>query len=29
VPTEKGTFDVICTVKGHAEHGMKAMIEVR
>jgi len=29
VPTEKGTFDVICTVKGHAEHGMKGTIEVR
>jgi uncharacterized cupredoxin-like copper-binding protein len=29
VPTEKGTFDVICTVKGHAEHGMKGTIQVR
>jgi uncharacterized cupredoxin-like copper-binding protein len=29
VPTEKGTFDVVCTVKGHAEHGMKGTIEVR
>ena len=29
VPTEKGTFDVVCTVKGHADHGMKGTIEVR
>jgi uncharacterized cupredoxin-like copper-binding protein len=29
VPMKKGTFDVLCTVKGHAEHGMKGTIEVR
>ena len=29
VPTQKGTFDLLCTIKGHAEHGMKGMIEVR
>lgn len=29
VPTEKGAFDVVCTVKGHADHGMKGTIEVR
>ena len=29
VATEKGTFDVVCTAKGHADHGMKGMIEVR
>ena len=29
VPLEKGTFDLVCTVKGHADHGMKGTIEVR
>ncbi len=29
VPTEKGTFDLVCTVKGHADRGMKGTIEVR
>ncbi|HEX9191276.1 MAG TPA: cupredoxin domain-containing protein [Candidatus Deferrimicrobiaceae bacterium] len=29
VPAEKGTFDVVCTVKGHAGQGMKGTIEVR
>jgi uncharacterized cupredoxin-like copper-binding protein len=29
VPMKKGTFDLLCTVKGHAEHGMKGTIEVR
>ena len=29
VPFEKGTFEVICTMKGHAEHGMKGTIVVR
>jgi uncharacterized cupredoxin-like copper-binding protein len=29
VPTQKGTFDLLCTIKGHAEHGMKGKIEVR
>ena len=29
VPMKKGTFDLRCTVKGHAEHGMKGTIEIR
>ncbi len=29
VPTKTGTFDLLCTVKGHAEHGMRGTIEVR
>ncbi|RJP17305.1 MAG: hypothetical protein C4529_14800 [Deltaproteobacteria bacterium] len=29
VPVQKGVFDLLCTVKGHAEHGMKGRIEVR
>jgi len=28
VPTQKGTFNLLCTIKGHAEHGMKGKIEV-
>ncbi len=29
VPMKKGRFDLLCTVKGHAEHGMKGTIEIR
>lgn len=29
VPTRKGAFDLLCTVKGHAGHGMTGTIEVR
>lgn len=29
VPRQKGVYDLLCTVKGHAEHGMKGKIEVR
>jgi uncharacterized cupredoxin-like copper-binding protein len=29
VPVQKGVYDLLCTVKGHAEHGMKGKIEVR
>jgi len=29
VPAQKGGFDLLCTVKGHAEHGMKGRIVVR
>ncbi len=29
VPTQKGVYDLLCTVKGHADHGMKGKIEVR
>jgi uncharacterized cupredoxin-like copper-binding protein len=29
IPMKKGTFDLLCAVKGHAEHGMKGTIEVR
>jgi uncharacterized cupredoxin-like copper-binding protein len=29
VPAQKGAYDLLCTVKGHAEHGMKGKIEVR
>ena len=29
VPVRKGGFDLLCTVKGHAAHGMKGTIEVR
>lgn len=29
IPMKKGTFDLLCTVKGHAESGMKGKIEVR
>src|SRR5512134_3841987 len=29
VPMKKGTFDLRCTVTGHAEKGMKGTIEVR
>ena len=29
IPMKKGAFDLLCTVKGHAEHGMKGTIEVR
>src|SRR3972149_3380991 len=29
VPMEKGTYELVCTVKGHAEHGMKGKMEVR
>ena len=29
VPAQKGVYDLLCTVKGHAEHGMKGTIEVR
>ncbi len=29
IPMRKGSFDLVCTVKGHADHGMKGTIEVR
>ncbi|PWB61903.1 MAG: hypothetical protein C3F14_10960 [Deltaproteobacteria bacterium] len=29
IPMKKGTFGLLCTVQGHAEHGMKGTIEVR
>lgn len=29
IPLKKGTFDLVCTVKGHADYGMKGTIEVR
>jgi uncharacterized cupredoxin-like copper-binding protein len=29
VPAQKGVYDLLCTVKGHADHGMKGKIEVR
>jgi uncharacterized cupredoxin-like copper-binding protein len=29
VPARKGVYDLLCTVKGHAEHGMTGKIEVR
>lgn len=29
VPARKGSFDFLCTVPGHAEHGMRGKIEVR
>lgn len=29
VPVRKGRFELVCTVKGHAERGMKGTIEVR
>lgn len=29
IPLKKGTFDLLCTVKGHAESGMRGKIEVR
>jgi uncharacterized cupredoxin-like copper-binding protein len=29
VPARKGVYELLCTVKGHAEHGMKGKIEVR
>ena len=29
VPAQKGVYELLCTVKGHAEHGMKGKIEVR
>ena len=29
MPAQKGVYDLLCTVKGHAEHGMKGKIEVR
>lgn len=29
IPMKKGTFGVLCTVKGHSERGMKGTIEVR
>ena len=29
VPMKKGSFDLLCTVAGHAERGMKGTIEVR
>lgn len=29
VPMEAGTFELLCTVKGHADHGMKGTIQVR
>jgi len=29
VPARKGIYDLLCTAKGHAGHGMKGMIEVR
>jgi len=29
IPMKKGTFDLLCTVKGHAAHGMKGTIEVK
>lgn len=29
VPLKTGTFDVVCTIPGHAEQGMKGKIEVR
>jgi uncharacterized cupredoxin-like copper-binding protein len=29
VPAAMGGFDLLCTVKGHAEHGMRGRIEVR
>ncbi len=29
IPMKQGTFDLLCTVKGHAEHGMKGTVEVR
>ena len=28
VPLKKGTFNVVCTIPGHAETGMKGKIEV-
>ena len=28
VPMEAGTFELLCTVKGHADHGMKGTIQV-
>jgi uncharacterized cupredoxin-like copper-binding protein len=29
VPMERGAFDLLCSVKGHADHGMKGTIEVQ
>jgi uncharacterized cupredoxin-like copper-binding protein len=29
IPMKKGTYDLLCTVPGHAERGMKGTIEVR
>ncbi len=29
IPMTKGKYDLLCTVKGHAEQGMKGTIEVR
>jgi uncharacterized cupredoxin-like copper-binding protein len=29
VPAQKGGYDILCTAKGHAKHGMKGKIEVR
>jgi uncharacterized cupredoxin-like copper-binding protein len=29
VPAQKGEYELLCTVKGHAGHGMKGKIEVR
>jgi len=29
VPAQKGVYDLLCTVKGHAGHGMTGKIEVR
>jgi len=29
VPVQKGVYDLLCTVKGHAGHGMTGKIEVR
>jgi len=29
VPAQKGVYEIHCTVKGHAGHGMKGKIEVR
>jgi len=29
VPAQKGVYDLRCTAKGHAEHGMHGKIEVR
>ena len=29
VPAQKGVYDLRCTAKGHAEHGMQGKIEVR
>jgi uncharacterized cupredoxin-like copper-binding protein len=29
VPARKGVYELLCTVKGHAGHGMKGKIEVR